>query len=71
MGGLNGLELCREIRMRPPLKHTAIIAVTQLSDAEYWRSRLAEAGAIGLVSKPMNANSIVEIERLLSRCDPA
>jgi CheY-like chemotaxis protein len=65
MGGLDGLEFCRQVRHRPELARTAIVGVTQLSDLEYWRCRLAEVGAVGLIAKPLDKRGVGEVERMV------
>lgn len=65
MGGLDGLEFCRQIRRRTELARTAIVGVTQLSDLEYWRGRLADVGAVGLIAKPLDRRGVGEVERMV------
>ncbi len=65
MSGVDGLELCRQIRRRKELDRAVIVAVTQLADENYWRGRLSEVGAAGLVAKPLDQRALGEIERLV------
>tara|TARA_B100000700_G_scaffold301724_1_gene371257 strand:- start:509 stop:898 length:390 start_codon:yes stop_codon:yes gene_type:complete len=53
MGGIDGLELCRELRARPELKETKIAVVTA-KDGEIWRERALNAGANGFFQKPVD-----------------
>ena len=53
MGGIDGLELCRELRARPELKATKIAVVTAKS-GNLWRDRALESGADGFFQKPVD-----------------
>jgi len=57
MPGVNGLELCRQIRARQEYEKTPIIFLTQHDDLEYQRQALA-LGANGFVVKSL-ARSLV------------
>ena len=50
MPGMNGVELCQEIRRRQP--HCQIIFLTAYSDKEYLKAAI-EIGALGYVEKPV------------------
>mgnify|MGYP003351092848 FL=1 len=63
--------LCRQMRRRKELDRMVIVAVTQLSDQEYWRGRLSEVGAAGLVSKPLDKRAVGEVERMVRAGVPA
>lgn len=53
MGGIDGLELCRELRARPELKATKIAVVTAKS-GDLWHDRALESGADGFFQKPVD-----------------
>lgn len=53
MGGIDGLELCRELHKRPELGDTKLAVVTAKS-GEHWRGRSLEAGADGFFEKPVD-----------------
>lgn len=53
MPGMDGFEVCREIRRRPRFKNTPIIVLTSLSEADA-EQRAFAIGAWDFVSKPVN-----------------
>jgi putative two-component system response regulator len=57
MPGLDGFEVCREIRSRPETQELPIILVTALDDRES-RIRGLEAGADDFVSKPFDSEEL-------------
>jgi two-component system, OmpR family, alkaline phosphatase synthesis response regulator PhoP len=66
MGGIDGLELCRELRARPELKTTKLAVVTGKS-GEIWRERAMEAGANGFFNKPVDPLFFADNLELLVR----
>lgn len=65
MPGLNGLDLCRQIRSNEIVNHIPIIVVTaKVSEEE--RIRGIEAGADAYLTKPFNTTELrMQVERLL------
>lgn len=64
--GASGLDLCRQIRRSPPLRHLPIMLLTTLSTLQ---DKVAgfEAGADDYVVKPFDARYLTARIRLLSR----
>ncbi len=58
MPGMNGFELCRQLRANPVFATVPIIALTGLSKAD-GRAEAFACGATDLVSKPLNAPELV------------
>jgi two-component system CheB/CheR fusion protein len=56
--GMDGFEVCREIKRDPTMQRTRVIAITAFSQAEY-RSRAAEAGCELYLVKPV-ATDVLE-----------
>lgn len=53
MAALNGLELCDEIRQISTLDKAKIVMVSA-RDAQHWKEKAADHGAIGYITKPFN-----------------
>jgi len=65
MGGLDGLELCRELRTHPELNRTTLAIVTA-KKGDVWRERAEEAGADGFFTKPLDPAFFAgEVEKLV------
>ena len=58
MSGMDGLELCKEIRGRKELDDTKIVVISAKS-YEFDRKRAFEFGADGFILKPLNPETIV------------
>jgi two-component system, chemotaxis family, CheB/CheR fusion protein len=58
--GMDGFEVCREIKRDPTMQGTRIIAITAFSQAEY-RTRAAEAGCELYLVKPVATNVLEEL----------
>jgi CheY-like chemotaxis protein len=56
--GMDGFEVCREIKRDPTMQRTRVIAITAFSQAEY-RTRAAEAGCELYLVKPV-ATDVLE-----------
>lgn len=54
MPGLDGVEVCRRVRLRPELKHVYLLILTSMSRPDEIVTGL-EAGANDYVTKPFNA----------------
>lgn len=54
---MDGLELTRNLKCEPGLKHIPVLMVTTEADEEERRSAM-EAGASGYLVKPVNADTI-------------
>jgi len=68
--GVNGFEVCKEIRRTPHLEKTKILAITGY-DSEENRKKIMEAGADDYLAKPMDVNILIEkISKLLNRSSP-
>ena len=62
MPGMNGYDLCRELRALPEFRHAKIIAQTGYSQDEF-RRRSQEAGFDGYIVKPVDLQVLrTEIE---------
>jgi len=64
MADMDGLELCRQLRVSPELEKSKIIMVTSKGHG-HWREQADEAGVEGFLTKPVDADTfalqIVEI----------
>jgi two-component system CheB/CheR fusion protein len=58
--GMDGFEVCRQIKRDPTLQRTRVIALTAFSGAEY-RSRAADAGCELYLVKPVAPNVLEEL----------
>src|SRR5690606_753017 len=57
MPGMDGFEVCREIRKRPRFKNTPIIVLTSLNDTDA-EQRAFAIGAWDFVAKPVNWSAL-------------
>ena len=64
MPGMNGFELCKEIRCRPETSRTPVIVVSALGDPNSAMASF-EAGANDYLSKPIIGNSLVSKVRTM------
>jgi DNA-binding NarL/FixJ family response regulator len=64
MPGLNGLDLCRELRRK--LKETAVLILTMYDDREFL-ARAIDNGASGYVVKGSPANELLQAIRAVAR----
>jgi two-component system CheB/CheR fusion protein len=58
--GMDGFEVCREIRRDPTMQGTRVIAITAFSQAEY-RTRAAQAGCELYLVKPVATNVLEDL----------
>jgi len=69
MPGLNGYELCAAIKSEPELKHIKVILLTGTFDT-YDENRAREVGADAHVSKPFEAQALVDqVRSLITRAE--
>ncbi|HPF78562.1 MAG TPA: PleD family two-component system response regulator [Alphaproteobacteria bacterium] len=66
MPGMDGFEVCREIKSNPMHAHIPVVMVTALTDASD-RVRGLEAGADDFLSKPLNDTALMARVRSLVR----
>ncbi len=66
MPGMDGFEVCRQIRRRPRFKNTPIIVITSLSEADA-EQRAFAIGAWDFVSKPVNWSALAYRARFALR----
>lgn len=66
MPGMDGFEVCREIKSNPLYAHIPVVMVTALTDAAD-RVRGLEAGADDFLSKPLNDTALMARVRSLVR----
>lgn len=66
MPGMDGFEVCREIKASPEHAHIPVVMVTALTDATD-RVRGLEAGADDFLSKPLNDTALMARVRSLVR----
>mgnify|MGYP001230369824 CR=1 FL=1 len=59
MPGMDGLELCREMRAKPEFRDTRIVIVSAKA-YEFDRKRALKFGADGFILKPINAETFIE-----------
>lgn len=59
MPEIDGLEICRQIRANPDIRHTKIVMVSAKA-YEFDKKRAFEFGADGYIVKPINAHTFVE-----------
>lgn len=68
--GLNGIELCREIKHDPDIRHIPVIMLTARRAAEYG-SRATSAGCECFLEKPIGPVEVLhEVERRVGRPPP-
>jgi two-component system CheB/CheR fusion protein len=58
--GMDGFEVCREIKRDPTMQGTRVIAITAFSQAEY-RTRAAQAGCELYLVKPVATNVLEDL----------
>lgn len=66
MPGMDGFEVCREIKKNPLIAHIPVVMVTALTDTED-KVRALEAGADDFLSKPINDVALMARVRSLVR----
>jgi len=65
MPGLNGLDVCREVRRQREFAATRIIVMSVRPEA-LWTAEALQAGANGFIMKPLNPETIVmQIEQVM------
>ena len=64
--GLDGIELCRKLRMTPTTRDVPVLAVTGYGDRHY-PDRVIQAGANQVLIKPLNPDVLVAEARRLVR----
>ena len=70
MPGLNGYELCAEIRRDPNLSHIPVLLLTGTFET-YDEQKAREVGASGHIAKPFEAQALVDrVFQLLSQAAP-
>ena len=62
--GMNGFEVCRELKRNPKTEHIPVVMLTALNDVED-RIRGFKVGASSFISKPPNYN---ELKYVISSC---
>ena len=60
MPGLNGYEVCRQIKSDPSLKHVPVLLLTGTFEA-FDEARAREAGSDGHITKPFEAQALVDL----------
>jgi CheY-like chemotaxis protein len=58
--GIDGFEVCRQIKRDPDLQHCRVVALTAFSQDEY-RSRAAEVGCETYLVKPVDTKIIEDL----------
>jgi len=66
MPGMNGLELCRQVRAAPGTKYTYVILLTVLDGREYFLKGM-EAGADDFITKPWDEQQLAARLRVAER----
>jgi len=65
--GLNGYDVCRQVKTDPNMSQTKIIMVTGMAQNSDW-AKSKEAGADDYFTKPFRATALVErVETLLNK----
>ena len=64
MPGMDGYEVCRQLKSDPDTRDTLVVMVTVLADSE--RSRAILAGADDFVAKPVSSRRMRELVRTLA-----
>ena len=59
MSGMDGMELCRELRKHDKLKYTKLLMLSGRGD-EHWQNTAKEAGASGYLTKPIDPGTFVD-----------
>ncbi len=71
MPGLNGYEVCRQIKADPSLRHVPVLLLTGTFEA-FDEARAREAGSDGHITKPFEAQALVDlVNARLSASAPA
>jgi two-component system chemotaxis response regulator CheY len=66
--GIDGIELCRQLRMTPTTRDVPVLAVTGYGDRHY-PDRVIQAGANQVLIKPLNPDVLVAEARRLVRSE--
>jgi CheY-like chemotaxis protein len=65
--GMDGFEVCKQLRTDPALRHTPIVLMTAMNEPDL-EAKGAEAGATLSLRKPFNFEQVVRtVEQLLGR----
>jgi len=64
MPGLDGFDVCRELKGDPATRDTMVVMVTALSESA--RYRAIQAGADGYVTKPITSREMRDLVRTLT-----
>jgi CheY-like chemotaxis protein len=72
MPGLNGYEVCRQIKADPKLRHVPVLLLTGTFEA-FDENRAREAGSDGHITKPFEAQALVDLvnAKLAASAPPA
>ncbi len=72
MPGLNGYEVCRQIKADPSLRHVPVLLLTGTFEA-FDEARAREVGSDGHITKPFEAQALVDLvnARLAAAAPPA
>jgi CheY-like chemotaxis protein len=72
MPGLNGYEVCRQIKADPSLRHVPVLLLTGTFEA-FDEARAREVGSDGHITKPFEAQALVDLvnARLAASAPPA
>lgn len=72
MPGLNGYEVCRQIKADPTLRHVPVLLLTGTFEA-FDEARAREVGSDGHITKPFEAQALVDLvnARLAAAAPPA
>jgi CheY-like chemotaxis protein len=62
LSGVDGLDLCKHLKSRPPTRHLPVII---LSATPYLQRQAGEAGANAFVEKPFSNNDLLQIASTL------
>jgi CheY-like chemotaxis protein len=60
MPGVDGIEVCRQIKADSALRHTTVVMLTAQSQAET-RRRATQAGADAFLTKPFSPLQLLEV----------
>jgi CheY-like chemotaxis protein len=67
MPGMDGYEVCRQVRADPRLRHTPIVLMTAMTEPDLERKG-ADAGATVSLRKPFDAEQIINtVDQVLGR----
>ena len=59
MPGLNGLQICKNLRLEPKTENIMIIAICE--DLKYSEAEFLQAGANSFLTKPVNFESLLSL----------